>query len=270
MSPLNLNPVLQELVGLRKTYTITLQSMYKTLKPVKEDLWDNNQNEMIYTIGETTWKCVLVPDQLRPNRFEWRVLLGLRFEVTPVTVENEFDEQAGGAADPPPLLTAVRTVREILDLGDITASQLSSARRRVLIMQQQKDKDAMAGADAAIVASLGITEASMSRTEELRLARVALSAVAENTIAAQEAADEDDQMEALTLLEDDASRRQAAAGVGAVAAFRVLLGAAGGPGAIVRAGVAGQSQAGPSQALAQVCRCTCTCLAFYSMWICGA
>ena len=270
MSPLNLNPVLQELVGLRKTYTITLQSMYKTLKPVKEDLWDNNQNEMIYTIGETTWKCVLVPDQLRPNRFEWRVLLGLRFEVTPVTVENEFDEQAGGAADPPPLLTAVRTVREILDLGEITSQQLSSARGRVRIMQQQREKDVLAGTDAAIIASLGIEEAAVGRTEELRLTRVAQSAVVENSIAAQEAADEDDQIEEMTIRADEASRQQAAAGVAAMAALRGLLGAAGGSGAIVRAGVAGQSQAGPSQALAQVCRCTCTCLAFYSMWICGA
>ena len=41
-----------------------------------------------------------------------------------MTVENEFDDQAGEAADPPPLLTTVRTVRDILDLGDITSSQL--------------------------------------------------------------------------------------------------------------------------------------------------
>ena len=260
MSPLDLNPVLRELVGLRKTHTTTLQSMYKTLKPVIEGLWDNKQLEMIYTSDDINWKCVLVPEQHRPNRFVWKGLLGLQFEVTPVTVENELDDQAGGAADPPPILTTVRTVREILDLGDITSSQLSNARRRVLIMQQQRDNHNMAGADAAIVASLGIEEAAASRTEVLRLERVALIAVAQNTIADQEAAEEDDQMEAF--MDDEASRRQAEE------LFRVLTRTAAGSGAIVRAGVAGPSQAGPSRTLGEVCRCTC--LAFYGMRISGA
>ena len=269
MSPLDLNPVLRELGGLRQTHTTTLQSMYTSLKPVIEALWDNNQHEMIYTTGDINWKCVLEPGQHRPDRFVWKVLLGLRFEVTPVTVINELDDQAGGAADPPTLLTAVRTrtVRDILDLGDITSSQLSSARIRVISMQQQRDNHDMAGADAAIVASQGIVEAGVSRTEELRLARVAMSAVAERTTAAREAADEDGRLEALTFMEDEASMQRA------MAAFVALTRTAGGSGAIARAGVAGPSQAGPSQAgpsraLAEVCRCTC--LAFYGMCFRGA
>ena len=275
MSPLDLNPVLQVLVGLNHANRITLQRMYKSLKPVMEALWDKNVQEMIYTSDGINWKCVLVPEQLRPNRFMWNTFLDFRFEVTPVTVDNELDGQAGGAGvsdDPPPRLPTIRTIRDILDLSDITPAQLSSARQRVLSMQKLSDQVALDGAEAAIVASLGTEEAAVGRTEELRLARVALSARAENTIAAQEAADEDDQMEALTLLGNEARRRQAPAAARkapeALAALRGYLEGGSGAQAIVRAGVAGPSKAGPSRAPGEVCRCTC--LAFYGMCIFGA